>query len=77
MNPHLTGKPIVAFRDGESTDPGVAQHLEACEFCRQEMRSARVLANLLTTVREPPASAMFSLIADMSLTGRRRSQGDA
>lgn len=66
MNPHLTGKQIVAFRDGESTDPGVAQHLEACEFCRQEMLSARALADLLTTVREPAASAMFSLVADMS-----------
>jgi len=67
MKPHLTSKQIVAFRDGESTDPDVAQHLETCELCRQEMESARVLANLLTSVREPVRRAMFSLRADLSV----------
>src|SRR5437763_16834045 len=66
MSPHLNGKQIVAFRDGESTDPDVARHLESCEFCRQEMESARLLASLLTAVGEPAEGGMFSILDALS-----------
>jgi hypothetical protein len=67
MNPHLTGRQIVAFRDGESADPNVARHLESCESCRHEMESARVLANLLTPVPELVEDQTFSILDALSL----------
>jgi hypothetical protein len=59
MKPHLTGKQIVALRDGEAADADASQHLETCELCMQELQSASSLANLLAAVGKPAGGEML------------------
>ncbi|MBI2357338.1 MAG: zf-HC2 domain-containing protein [Deltaproteobacteria bacterium] len=50
--PHLTPEQLMAYRDGESQDPGVERHLASCESCRRKLADSRLLA-LLARAAEP------------------------
>lgn len=71
MKPHLTAGQIVAFRDGESTNPDEARHLDACEPCRQKLQESQRLANLLKTAQGPVQRVRMR--ADLTLLRHERS----
>lgn len=79
---HLTPERLAAYRDGETQDQAIQEHLAGCKLCRDRLAEARMTGVMLKASSSPrpprrhPDEATLAAYFDQALSAREAARVD-